>query len=77
MGMDAFLQILSAAIGTLGFAFVFNIRGKKVFFAAFGGCLGWVLFLLFGLFLEVGEGDEVGAVPAVEEQGIGGIAVTA
>ena len=52
MGMDAFLQILSAAIGTLGFAFVFNIRGKKVFFAAFGGCLGWVLFLLFGLFLE-------------------------
>ena len=52
MGMDALLQILSAAIGTLGFAFVFNIRGKKVFFAAFGGCLGWVLFLLFGLFLE-------------------------
>ena len=52
MGIDALIQILSAAIGTLGFAFVFNIRGKKVFFAAFGGCLGWVLFLLFGLFLE-------------------------
>lgn len=52
MGIDALLQILSAAIGTLGFAFVFNIRGKKVFFAAFGGCVGWMLFLLFGLFLE-------------------------
>ena len=52
MGMDALLQILSAAVGTFGFAIVFNIRGKKVFFAAFGGCLGWVLFLLFGLFVE-------------------------
>lgn len=51
-GMDALIQILSAAVGTLGFAFVFNIRGKKVFFAAFGGCLGWVLFLMLGLFLE-------------------------
>ena len=53
MGMGALLEILSAAIGTLGFAFVFNIRGtKKIFFAAFGGCLGWVLFLLFGFFIE-------------------------
>ena len=52
MGWSEFAQIVAATIGTLGFAFVFNIRGKKVFFAAFGGCLGWVLFLLFGLFLE-------------------------
>ncbi len=52
MGTDALFQILSAAIGTLGFAIGFNIRGKKVFFAAFGGFLGWVLFLLFGFFLE-------------------------
>ena len=33
--------------------------------------------ILFGLLFEVGEGYEVGAVPAVEQQGIGGIAVTA
>ena len=49
---DALIQIFSAAVGTLGFAFVFNIRGKKVFFAALGGFLGWVLFLRFGLFLK-------------------------
>ena len=52
MGWSELAQILAAAVGTLGFAFVFNIRGRKVFFAAFGGCLGWVLFLLLGLFLE-------------------------
>ena len=33
--------------------------------------------ILFCLLFEVGEGYEVGAVPAVEQQGIGGIAVTA
>lgn len=52
MGWSELAQIIAAAVGTLGFAFVFNIRGRKVFFAAFGGCLGWVLFLLLGLFLE-------------------------
>ena len=52
MGWSELAEILAAAVGTLGFAFVFNIRGRKVFFAAFGGCLGWVLFLLLGLFLE-------------------------
>ena len=52
MGWNEFIQIIAAAAGTLGFALAFNIRGKKVFVAAFGGCLGWVLFLLMGLFLE-------------------------
>lgn len=29
--MDALIEILSATVGTLGFAIVFNIRGKKIF----------------------------------------------
>ena len=52
MGWNELVQIVAATVGTLGFALVFNIRGKKVFFAAFGGCLGWVLFLLMGLFID-------------------------
>jgi uncharacterized membrane protein YjjB (DUF3815 family) len=52
MGWNEFVQIVAAAAGTLGFALAFNIRGRKIFVAAFGGCLGWVLFLLMGLFLE-------------------------
>ena len=52
MGWNELLQIVAATVGTLGFALVFNIRGKKIFFAAFGGCFGWVLFLVMGLFLE-------------------------
>ncbi len=52
MNWNALLEILAAAVGTLGFALVFNIRGKKIFFVTFGGFLGWVLYLLLGLFLE-------------------------
>ena len=37
--MSALIEILSATVGTLGFAFVFNIRGKKIVFAALGGML--------------------------------------
>ena len=48
IGWNGLLEILAATVGTL----VFNIRGKKIFFAAFGGCLGWVLYLLLGLLFE-------------------------
>lgn len=51
-GWDQLLEIVAATVGTVGFAYVFNTRGKKIFFAAFGGCLGWVLFLLLGLFMD-------------------------
>lgn len=51
MGWNELLQILCGTLGTLGFAFVFHIRGKRIFFAAFGGLLAWALYLLLGLFL--------------------------
>lgn len=52
MGWNELLQIIAAAVGTLGFGIVFHVRGKKLFSVAFGGCLGWVLFLLLGFLIE-------------------------
>ena len=46
IGMNGLIQILTAFCGTLGFGFLFNSRGKKLFFSAFGGMLAWLLFLL-------------------------------
>ena len=40
-------QILAGFIGTMGFAVLFNIRGKRFLFASLGGLLSWLLFLLF------------------------------
>lgn len=45
-------QIIAAFIGSFGFAILYNIRGKKLAFAALGGFLSWSLFLLLGLFIE-------------------------
>ena len=52
MGWSELLQILAAAVSTLCFGVAFHLRGKKLFSVAFGGCLGWVLFLLLGFFIE-------------------------
>lgn len=41
------IQILAGFIGTMGFAVLFNIRGKRFFFAGLGGLLSWLLFVLF------------------------------
>ena len=49
---DALIQILMGTIGTLGFAILFNIRGKKFWLAGLGGCLSWSLFLLLFPVLE-------------------------
>ncbi len=44
---DALIQLIASFFGTLGFGFLFNIRGKKLFWAALGGMLSWGLFLVF------------------------------
>ncbi len=49
---DAFIQIISSFCGTLGFGFLFNIRGKKLIYAALGGMLAWAMFLTLGIFIE-------------------------
>lgn len=51
-GWSEAIQILAGCIGTLGFAVLYNIRGKRLVYAAFGGLLSWLFFLLFGLILQ-------------------------
>jgi uncharacterized membrane protein YjjB (DUF3815 family) len=46
MNMNPWIEIIAAFFGTLGFGFLFNIRGNKLWFAALGGMLAWALFLM-------------------------------
>lgn len=45
--MTGFIQILTGTLGTLGFAVLFHLRGKKLLFATLGGLLSWAVFLAF------------------------------
>lgn len=49
---DALIEILVSFCGTLGFGFLFNIRGRKLWYAAIGGLGTWALFLVLGLLME-------------------------
>ncbi|MBB6621914.1 threonine/serine exporter family protein [Clostridium gasigenes] len=40
------LETIIAFIATFGFGIIFNIKGKKLFFAAFGGALSWFVYSL-------------------------------
>ena len=44
--LDALIQILMGGLGTIGFNILFNIRGRKLFFASLGGFISWTVFLL-------------------------------
>lgn len=44
---EKFIQILAGTIGALGFSLLFNIRGRKLIPAAFGGFLSWSIFVAF------------------------------
>ncbi|MBU5590963.1 threonine/serine exporter family protein [Clostridium sp. MSJ-4] len=41
------LKSIYAFIATLGFAILFNIKGKKLFFASLGGAMSFFFYLLF------------------------------
>ena len=41
-------QIVMGAAGSLGFALLFNMRGRVLFCALLGGALGWTTYLLLG-----------------------------
>lgn len=47
MTTNEIIQILSGFVGTLGFAVLFNIRGKRFLFAGLGGLVSWLLFVVF------------------------------
>lgn len=40
------LETIVSFISTLGFGIIFNIKGKKLFFAALGGGLSWFIYAL-------------------------------
>lgn len=42
------LQIIFSFLASLGFGFIFNIRGKNLIYASIGGCLGWFTYLIIG-----------------------------
>ena len=46
------IQIVTGLLGTLGFSILFNIKGKRLLAATFGGFLSWSAFLLLGLVIE-------------------------
>ena len=41
------LQLITAALGSLGFSLVFNVRGKPLLWGAVGGLLAWGSYLFF------------------------------
>ena len=45
------IQLAAAFAGSLGFAMLFNIRGKKLLVSAFGGMLAWAVYLMLGHFI--------------------------
>ncbi len=46
------LPCLYAFLACAGFCFVFNIHGPGIFICSLGGALGWLVYLLAGLFSE-------------------------
>lgn len=52
MTMTEFIQILAGGVGSMGFAFLFNIRGKRLLVATFGGLLSWFLFVILSYFIK-------------------------
>lgn len=44
--MNGWIQVLTGAMGTLGFATLFHLRGKKMLLSVLGGLLSWGIFLL-------------------------------
>lgn len=51
MMKNELIQILTGFIGSLGFAFLFNIRGIRLITAALGGFLSWTLFIVLEKFI--------------------------
>ncbi|WP_139904405.1 threonine/serine exporter family protein [Clostridium thermarum] len=39
------LQTLYAIMASLGFAIIFNIKGKNIIYASLGGGLGWLIYI--------------------------------
>lgn len=47
--MDMFMQLVTAFLGSLGFALLFQVRRDRLLPASLGGLLAWGVYLLMGL----------------------------
>lgn len=47
-----YLTCLWSFLACVGFCFVFHIRGRTILFAAFGGALGWFVYLLLNFLAD-------------------------
>lgn len=41
------IPVISAFVATIGFALVYNIRGKNLLIASIGGAFSWTVYLIF------------------------------
>ncbi len=48
--MDYVMQLVTAFLGSLGFALLFHVRREKLLLASLGGLLAWGVYLLMGYF---------------------------
>lgn len=46
------LQIIAGLAGSVGFAILFNIRGKRLIATAVGGFISWLLYVIIHKFIE-------------------------
>ncbi|MBQ7336176.1 MAG: threonine/serine exporter family protein [Clostridia bacterium] len=46
------IQIITGFLGSLGFAILYNIRGKKLIAASLGGFFSWTLYILLGFGIQ-------------------------
>lgn len=44
------MELITAFLGSLGFAMLFHVRSEKLLLASLGGLLSWGVYLLCGLF---------------------------
>ncbi|MCR4620484.1 MAG: threonine/serine exporter family protein [Clostridiales bacterium] len=51
---DWILPLLWAASGSIGFAFIYHMRGKKLWFNALGGAMTWLVYL-FAMEMKLNE----------------------
>ena len=49
--IQGIVQVIAGCIGSLCFGILFNIKGKKLIFAALGGLLSWGIFLILSCFI--------------------------
>ncbi len=51
--VENILQCLWAFLGSLGFGVFFNVHGKNLFYAALGGLVGWIAYLVSPCFTNM------------------------